>query len=65
MAKNTINQIKCTKNLTHQNGTLDFKKGGIYDVIDEYEGGLILRNERGETHRVSDAKWGRFFSPLK
>lgn len=53
-------QVRCTKNLLHGSGTLDFKKDGIYDVIEQDKTRLLLINEWGERHSITD-EWKVFF----
>lgn len=53
-------RVKCTKDLIHGSGSLDFKKGSIYDVIEQDETRLLLRNEWGQRHSVT-SEWKAFF----
>lgn len=54
-------KVICTKNLVHGSGTLDFKKDGVYDVIEKGETWLLLRNEWGQRHSITD-EWMPFFT---
>jgi hypothetical protein len=53
-------RVKCTKDLIHGSGSLDFKKGEVYDVIEQDNTRFLLKNEWGQRHSITD-EWKAFF----